>query len=177
MRISLWARMRSAGGLQSGAGARSSVRDRLPGPRQRVRGIAALRRSACRPQRCNPPRRPGDQRKRRACRCHIGRSRISTAIREATADWFPGPVRTDSQRSRIYSARGSVLARLGRNEEALADFDAALRLDTSYASALNHRAAVLIELGRMDRAARGSRPSHPPRPEACLGLSEPRGGP
>jgi tetratricopeptide (TPR) repeat protein len=48
----------------------------------------------------------------------------------------------------IYRMRGALLSRLGRNEQALADFDAAARLDPKNAQVFKDRGGVYNRLGR-----------------------------
>ncbi len=50
--------------------------------------------------------------------------------------------------------RGVVLEELGRNEEALADYTAAINLQPRFAAGLNNRGNLYRRLGRLDDAAR-----------------------
>jgi len=52
----------------------------------------------------------------------------------------------------VRNGAGLCLALLGDLEEALAEFDAALRINDEYGEALVHRAVVLSELGRYEEA-------------------------
>ncbi len=51
-----------------------------------------------------------------------------------------------------FNMRGTVLARTGRNAEALADFSRAIQIDPNYAQALANRALVHRRMGRLDQA-------------------------
>jgi tetratricopeptide (TPR) repeat protein len=51
-----------------------------------------------------------------------------------------------------YNMRGTVLARTGRRQEAMADFSRAIQLDPNYVQALSNRALVHRQTGRADLA-------------------------
>lgn len=80
--------------------------------------------------------------------------------RFAAGDWFgtlylvDELLETERGFADAHQLRGVALALLGRPQDALAAFDAALALNAEYMEALVHRGVVLAELGRADEAAR-----------------------
>jgi predicted TPR repeat methyltransferase len=63
------------------------------------------------------------------------------------------PQRQRPQDAELHHRRGLLLGRLGRADEALAAFDAALALDAAHAGAWTQRGSVLREAGRLADAA------------------------
>src|SRR4029077_2304913 len=80
--------------------------------------------------------------------------------RFAAGDWFgtlylvDDLLETESGFADAHQLRGVALALLGRPEDALAAFDAALARNPEYVEALAHRGVVLAELGRGEDAAK-----------------------
>ena len=68
----------------------------------------------------------------------------------------------------------SAFERVGNDEAALADYDAAIRLDPNAATARRLRAALLSRLGRNDQAVPDLDEAIRARPEQRLGLQGPR---
>ncbi|KAG0230765.1 hypothetical protein BGW41_002401 [Actinomortierella wolfii] len=60
----------------------------------------------------------------------------------------------ESTNSKLYSNRATVLAKLGRYEEAVADCDASLKLDSSYIKVLRKRAECHQKLEKYEEAVR-----------------------
>ena len=76
-----------------------------------------------------------------------GQSRFEEAWRRRNARWRSGPDLLAAQ-----LGRGGALRALGRNEAALADYEAVLAGDPGNADAWNGRGALLRALSRIDEA-------------------------
>jgi tetratricopeptide (TPR) repeat protein len=78
--------------------------------------------------------------------------RIADVIRERRIVESSHQPRSDANRAQVYDARGWVLAGLGKNQEALDDFDMSLYLDSNYAIAYKDRGGLLVRIGQYERA-------------------------
>lgn len=67
-------------------------------------------------------------------------------------EYFTKAIDLDPTYSKAHFNRGVAKRALGRNEDAIADYDRAIELEPNYAPAYNNRALVKYQLGRYDAA-------------------------
>lgn len=83
-----------------------------------------------------------------------GRLKLQSGEWEQAAAFFRQAVREDKADHRAWTLLGYSLRQQGRHREALAAYDEALRLNPSYAEALEYRGLALAALGNLALARR-----------------------
>ncbi|MCC6126279.1 MAG: fused MFS/spermidine synthase [Pirellulales bacterium] len=95
-------------------------------------------------------------------------SNIVDAIElENSWDWLVPSSRQRNAEAREHAAKGTKLARQGRMEEAIAEFEKALEIDPQYAEAHGNLGAALASLDRLDEAIDHYRQALELRPEGA----------